>query len=573
MDTNHKLLVIGLDGATFQIIKPLVQEGRMPTLKKLLSSGTHAVLTSTLDSNSPCAWSTYITGKNPARHGIFGFFDTAPGSYQLRFLNGSFRSGKSLWRILSENGKRVGVVNVPFSYPVEPVNGLMIGGPDSPNKSDDGFAYPKGLIKELEQASGKYVIEAGASALVRQGKLDLALEKLKECIDSRVSAVSHLLRSQDFDFFMAVFTESDRVQHHFWKFLNPLHPAYGSREAKRYGGAIHEIYERLDRAVAQVMDAAGDRYSVLIMSDHGAGPSSNKSFFLNRWLASVGHLTFKNDSSVKGSVKQGIGQGFGKIVGDAYVLVNSRFSRPVKRWLRNTFPGLKSKASSILRGLNIDWDKTKAFSWENAPTIFINRKGKFPRGTVADGLEYETVCDTLIQRLMALRSKNGEPMVERVIRKEEAYDGPFIDRAPDLFIEWKDDQYTVRPGYAAKGNCFIEEATAERIKKVETISRASGVHKPDGVFLVSGKDVLQGKEIGSLRLHDVTASILYYLGVPIPSDLDGRVATEIFSEQLLDSRKVCYTDASSDSEASDVTYSDDESNIIADRLKGLGYID
>ena len=216
---SNKLLTIGLDGATFRVIKPLVQEGRLPNLERLLRGGVHGILQSTPDTNSPCAWSTFITGKNAGRHGIFGFFENMPNSYRVRFLNGSFRSGKSLWKILSENGKRVGVINVPFSYPVEEVNGFIIGGPDSPSKTAEQFAFPAHIMGEVEGKAGSYIIEAGASALVRQGRKTEAIAKLQECIECRLRTAKYLIEKEDYDFFMVVFTESDRIQHHFWKYI------------------------------------------------------------------------------------------------------------------------------------------------------------------------------------------------------------------------------------------------------------------------------------------------------------------------------------------------------------------
>ena len=567
---KRKLLVIGLDGATFRIIKPLVEKGRLPVLQGLLKSGVHGILESTQDTNSPCAWSSFITGKNPGKHGLFGFFENKPNSYEVRFLNGSFRNGKSLWKILSDQGKKVGVINVPFSYPVEEVNGFMIGGPDSPSKNDHKFCFPQGIVKEVEDEAGTYIIEAGASALVRQGKIDKAIEKLHECIQTKISCAKYLLKKNDYDFFMVVFTESDRIQHHFWKYINQFHPAYSSGEKKRFGNAIYDIYERLDHALGELIRAAGEDYSVLIMSDHGAGPASNNTFYINHWLRSEGYLRFKTNTSM-----QSYTRGFiDKMVRDAYIFVNSKFSRKYKRIMRNLFPGLKNKANSIVRGLQIDWENTRAFSWENAPTIYINLKEKFPAGNVESGEEYEKVREDLKQKLLHLTSpQRGEYIVEKVLKKEEVYWGPYLEKAPDLFIEWKGDQYTVRPGYANQSGHFIEVITGNQLKKVETISRASGVHKPDGIFLLSGTNINQGTEIENLHLYDVTSIILYYLNVPIPRDFDGKVLSGVFTEDFLKENAVLYSESDSESEAFDDDYSKKEAQIIEKRLQGLGYID
>jgi predicted AlkP superfamily phosphohydrolase/phosphomutase len=567
---SKKLLVIGFDGASFRIIKPLVDRGKLPTFKKVLNEGVHSILKSTIDTNSPCAWSTFITGKNPGKHGIFGFFENIPNSYNVRFINGSFRNGKSIWKILSEHGKRVGVMNVPFSYPVDDVNGFMIGGPDSPSKYDYRFAFPEGIIREIEASTGKYIIEAGASALVRKGKLNQAIDKLHECIRTRTSVAKNLLEKDNYDFFMVVFTESDRVQHHFWKYINPLHPAYSWPEKKRFENTIYEVYEELDGALKEILDTAGENFSLLVMSDHGAGPSSNVTLFLNRWLRSEGYLSFKSRISLQDYTVNSLERGFSK----AYVLAKSRLSRTWKRRLRKFMPGLKNKAVSKLRSLQLDWENTKAFSWENAPTIYINLKNKFPCGNVEPGKEYEKIREDLRQKILDItHPANNKRVVEKVYTKEEVYWGPYSDRAPDLFIEFKDDQCTVRPGYASKRGTFFEVITGERLKKVEIISRPSGVHNRDGIFLFHGNDIKRGTKIEELCLYDISSTILYYLGIPIPSDFDGKVVTDVFTEKFLGNNPIRYSEGSSEREAFDVGYSKEESEIIAERLQGLGYID
>jgi len=567
---KSKLLVIGLDGATFRIIDPLIDKGLLPTIQRLRDKGVYSVLDSTVDTNSPCAWSTFISGKNPGKHGIFGFFEAKPNSYDVRFLNGAFRSGKPIWRILGDNGKKVGVINVPFSYPAEEVNGFMIAGPDSPNKYDDKFAYPPGVISELEMNSGPYIIEAGASALVRQGKLSQAIQKLHDCIEARVAAARYFLKRNSYDFFMVVFTESDRVQHHFWKYINPQHPAYSSSQNAQLRNTIYDVYVRLDRAVEDIVKAAGPDYAVLLMSDHGAGPSSPKTFFINRWLESAGYLTYKNDETMKDAAKSF----FEKTISKSYVYVKSRFSRRWKRMLRNLLPGIKNKASSILRGSQIDWQNTKAFSWENSPAIYINQKQRFPFGPIESGGDYERVREDIIRGLLQLTSPiDGERVVESVQKKEEVYWGPYLDKAPDLFVRWRNDDYTVRPGFATQSNNFIEVITDTELGKVETIARPSGVHMPEGIFIFSGSGINSGIMTGNLQLYDITAIILYYLGVPIPGDFDGRVVSKIFTDAFLNDNDLVYAELASERQGAEYSYSEAESRIIAERLQGLGYID
>ena len=175
----NKVLVIGMDGATFDLIDPWIKEGKLPVLERCIKQGTRSPLLSTPLSNSAQAWSSFITGKNPGKHGIYDFFETLPDSYGVRFLNASFRSGKSIWRLVSEAGKKVGIINVPITYPAEEVNGFLIPGLDSPG-TEGNFAYPRGLMEEINEHSGEYIVEAGIWGYIRRGKPDIALEKLLE---------------------------------------------------------------------------------------------------------------------------------------------------------------------------------------------------------------------------------------------------------------------------------------------------------------------------------------------------------------------------------------------------------
>lgn len=569
---SRKVLIIGLDGATFRLIKPLVEAGKLPTLQRLLQEGTSGVHHSTYETNSPNAWSTFITGKNAGKHGIFGFFETTPQSYELRFVNGSFRHGKSLWRIVSDHDYRVGVVNVPMTYPAEAVNGFLIAGPDAPKKEAPGFTFPPRMLQAVEAEVGSYTIEAGASALVRQGRPDKALLALHESIRKKTAVAKCLLTRHECDLFMITFTEADRVQHHFWKYINPLHPAYASMERDEFGNAIYDVYAKLDAAIDELIDTAGRDYTIIILSDHGAGPSSNRTFFINRWLASLGHLKYKSDSSLSGFTR--IPRDL--ILKTIYLYARRSLTRTWKRRLRNAMPSLKDKVhTTLLSGSRIDWQNTLAFSRENAPTIYINLKSQFPAGRVEPGKEYEALRDDLIAELLNLSCPvTGQPIVENVLKKEEMYWGPYTDKAPDLLIEWKNDAYTERPEYVCRGDAYTAILEGEELARAEIISRPSGIHHRDGMFLAVGSGIGRAREIAPLELYDVTATVLYLLDIPVPSDYDGKVLTEIFDQGYSENYPVRYSELDSeDRPTCQSLFSPEESEIIERRLRGLGYIE
>ncbi|NLE77066.1 MAG: phosphodiesterase, partial [Chloroflexi bacterium] len=288
-----KLLVVGMDGATFDLIRPWAQAGRLPTVARLLDEGVSAPLRSVPNMNSAPAWSSFATGLNPGKHGIFYFDELIPGTYTKRYLNGSFRQGTPFWRALSEAGYRVGILNVPMTYPAEEVNGYMLAGLDTPGPGSPLFSSPRGLAADLERAVGPYIIEPGAPGLIKAGRRDKARQRILEALEKRLAYALYLAQTQPTDVLVVVFTATDAVQHFFWKDMDPQHPEHDPAQAAEFGDTIQQVYERLDGAVAELM-AAMPGATVMLMSDHGGGFNQRGAEFLNPWLAAQGLLRFRS---------------------------------------------------------------------------------------------------------------------------------------------------------------------------------------------------------------------------------------------------------------------------------------
>src|SRR5262245_28562633 len=146
---SRPVLVIGLDGATFDLMLPWIATGHLPTLGGLLRDGAWSRLRSTIPPITPCAWSSFMTGKNPGKHGLFDFVEPTANGRGMSFTNASSRRGETLWGYLSRLGLKVGVLNVPMTYPPEPLNGYQISGLDTPNERSR-FTHPEALRQELE---------------------------------------------------------------------------------------------------------------------------------------------------------------------------------------------------------------------------------------------------------------------------------------------------------------------------------------------------------------------------------------------------------------------------------------
>ncbi len=567
-----EVMVIGLDGATFDLIEPWVKEGKLPNLEKCLNRGGVARLRSTPLSNSAQAWSSFITGKNPGKHGIYDFFEPKRDDYGIRFINASFRKGKSLWKILSEGGKSVGVINVPISYPAEEVNGFFISGLDAPSVDKDDFSYPPGIVQTLREKAGGYILEAGIWGYIRRGEPQLALEKLLESIEVRTRGAIFLLRRYQPDFFMIVFTESDKVQHHFWKYIDPERRESQLHADKPYSQAILKVYQKLDQSIGELLEETGGGCTTFIMSDHGAGPASNKTMFINKWLSGIGLLAYESNGNIVRKAKRVLR----RILSVADAMVKKRLSRRMKEWLLRYFPELRDRVDSLLALQGIDWSRTSAYSRENHPAIFINLKGREPSGIISQGSEYEKICKKIIMELGKIRCpETNEKVVGRVWCKEEVYSGEEVCRAPDIIFEWKDHTYVHRPTEPGDGNDFLKRLSQEEMERSENLIRPSGIHRDYGILIGLGEHIKQGEGLAEASIMDLAPTILYRLGIPVPSDMDGRVLFEFFEKDFADKNLIRQTPANSEiiSEDKTVVYSGNESKSIEERLRGLGYID
>jgi predicted AlkP superfamily phosphohydrolase/phosphomutase len=561
-----RVLVIGLDGATFDLIDPWIQEGKLPALAECLKEGTRSNLLSTPLSNSAQAWSSFITGKNPGKHGIYDFFEARQDSYGVQFLNASFRKGKSLWRLLSDSGKKVGVMNVPMTYPAETVNGVFLSGLDSPG-IDSNFSHPKDLMEEINQHVGGYILEPGIWGFIRRGRHDIALEKLMEMVRVRTATAGYLIESKGWDLFMVVYTATDKVQHHFWKYIDPTRPEYHTDIAA--SSAILQVYQEIDKSIQELKDAAKDA-SLIIMSDHGSGPSSRRTMYINRWLNKEGFLHFKDSGKISGK----LGRLKYNVLEQTSNEIKKLFPRKAKELMVRLLPGIRDKIDSVLFLPGIDWARTRAYSRENHPAIFINTAGREAEGIVEPGQQYETVRNQLMEKLQSIRCpETGQPIAGQIFKREDIYQGPEAFKAPDIIFQWNQFLYVHRPSGKDMNKDFLEILDDRSLLASENTTRPSGIHRDHGIFIASGQHLQKNKNFAGARIYDVAPTILYLLGIPIPDDMDGHVLEDAINEDYLRKNPIKKVSTVTDTEGSPKSFDREEATAIKDRLKGLGYID
>jgi len=506
-----------------------------------------------------------MTGKNPGRHGIFFFTEQIPGTYHNRYVNGSMRDGVPFWRVMDLEGRRVGVMNVPITYPAEPLNGFMIAGMDAPDAAAVGFAYPPTLVRDLEGTLGRFGDRGPISAAIGgeflRGHYEAALQILLDRLETRTRWAEHLLREYALDVFAIVHTETDGVAHFFWKFMDPRHPDHAPDLARRYGDAILRVYRKADESVGRLIRAFGEDGLVVVLSDHGAGRIS--------WRADPRLLlrTFLIETGMLATVGSRRGRPMPwrrRTVRRLYEWFNPRFSASLKARLRSRVPGL---AARLKRGGLRDatrWTQTRAYV-TSATAIYVNLRGREPQGIVEPGREYEEVRREIIRQLSAaVDPLTGERIVLGAYTREAIYEGPHLDGAPDITLE-------LNPDAGVSGFQLGERRVLfPRLRPASPAEAMSGTHRPFGILVLAGPGVAPGASLERPALQDIAPTVLHVTECAVPSDVDGRVLLEAFAGDLR-ARPVRRTSIGLD-ERTVQAFSDVEAEQVEERLRALGYI-
>jgi len=552
---KRRVLVIGLDGATFDLIGPWIEEGKMPTLQGLMKEGASGILTTTLPPISSSAWVSFATGKNPGKHGLVDFVHPRADSYQVSIVSPQQRASKAIWNLLSDMGRKVGIVGMPVTYPPEEVNGYMISGFLTPSTSED-YTYPSSLKAELDEAMGGFPLLPDER--YRSTKfVDRFIGDMVADVERRLEGALFLLENKEWDFFFVLFWSSDMIQHETWRLLDESHPQHDPQAAERYRGLIVDFHQRLDEAVGSILEKVGPEDLVIIMSDHGFGPVH--SFFLvNNWLRELGLLKLKRTALTR--LKYVLFR-LGLTPLGAFRLAKALRLGFLRRRFRF------QRGSGIVKRLflsfaDVDWARTKAFAVGSFGQIYINLRGKRPQGVVEPGKEYENLREEMAALAQEIRDpRTGERVVERVYRREELYSGPLLEKAPDLVLQPRNWEYMAF-GHTDFGARHV----------IEPIVGMSGHHRPDGIVILAGEGVKAGVKLEGANIMDLAPTILYAMGVPIPCDMDGHVLTEAFTPDFLSRVEVQYSDELSDRPTGEDEYSAADEEEIRERLRGLGYV-
>jgi predicted AlkP superfamily phosphohydrolase/phosphomutase len=503
-----RCLVVGLDGASFRVISPLVRKGALPNLSRLLEEGCHARLASVIPHQTPVAWTSYATGCNPGQHGIYGWW-REPGAAcaGLEPVSGAQIQEARLWEVVAAAGYRVGLLNVPMSSPARPINGFHVVGIDCPFAAPEGdplAAYPRGLLGELAQAGLPYRIvpELPATACLQE-----ALAAWVSVERARVAAAKFLADRWTPDFLQVNLFLTDYFSHRVAAEDPVLEAAYGAA----------------DDLVGQLRELAGPDTLFLIISDHGSCPIDTFIMTHNvlqdlgllhfqRWLADEQlPRIFAGDDEARAGVAAELQRGGKHARARLYVELEAEY------------PGANIGFSTI------DWDATSVYSTSDYGQLWLNRtRGA---GAVTSQAQEKQLLRDLCRALSELQGTDGTTLIDCVLGKTALYSGRHIAAAPDL---------TPIPASSSSYFCQVYQfyLTGEKRAVVpipEVVDPAAmgcrGDHDAHGILIAAGPSVPAGHQVSDASILDLAPTVLGQYGLPPLPEHDGVVLDDLFGRQ------------------------------------------
>lgn len=491
------VFIVSFDGGTWTNLKPLAESGIMPNLKKLLDKGIHADLESTIPPVTPPAWTAFMTSCNPGKSGVFDFYEYHENSYKTTLTTNKSIQVDTLWKLLSNEGLRVGVIDVPINYPPQEVNGFVISGWERPSNKKT-FTFPPDLGPRLIEKLGDYPI--CLTTFDRQGTKDTDFINSLIKITSKVAEAGlWLLDTETVDFFMIHFQTTDIIQHGFWNEISTFdfdskHPTLMK---------IWEFYRNLDEKLGLLHKKASGSSTFFLVSDHGFGPVKRR-MALNVWLRQNGYLKLKQDLGVQ--IRTNLQGAMAKVTSkiDAIARLKNRIKRKVQE---------ESEHRVIVPRSTFDpanYAETRAFSSIGTVcgAIQLNVIGREPDGIVLEKDKENLICEIKEKLLNVKDPVTSECFIKKVYKKEEIYSGGALNKIPDLILVPNDGFY-------------IFSGTNEKELFSGASPLSSGNHLNKGIILVNHSGTSR-IDLSSPAIYDLMPTIMDLYGLKAPSYLDGK---------------------------------------------------
>jgi predicted AlkP superfamily phosphohydrolase/phosphomutase len=527
-----KVIAVGIDGAPWELVNRFSDSGSIPNIAQMVRTGVSADLRSSIPPVTAPAWKCYSTGKNPGKLGAFWWTKVNFEKQALTFTSSVDFKSRDYWDYISDTGEYCVQINMPMTYPPpKEFSGVFVSG--VPALENDDFTYPKGLKEELLRKHGWRITHESEYDV----NPDKFIASVSQLIDKRFDLAEEYIDRADFMHLTIFFI--DDVQHYTWSQMK--------MGKGKHADAIETLWAQIDRRIGKLRERAGPDHHMVIFSDHGFTDLKG-ALYINEWL---GPELIKKKAVVKMGKKS--------TTEKMLTLADRTHLTPIlKRMLpansRKRFQEGRREEELDRREFFV-WDETKVYGSSEGP-VYINRK------LVADDQEYDELRKRLVAEIEALvHPDTGEPAIEKVYTREEAYQGPYMDQAPDLII-------LPALGYEVAANVSDDErvwATPETFH-----NKWTGIHRMEGILIINGPEIREGHRLDGADIYDVAPTILALKGMAVPDDMDGRVLVEAMTDpdRYKDVEKVA-AEARQDVEHK---FTEEEEAALQDRLRSLGYM-
>lgn len=543
-ESRGRVLLLGLDGATFALLDRWLERGLMPNLRRLVTEGTRATLRSVIPPVTGPAWVSFSTGVRPGKHGVFDFRKRVADRPERRLISARDVQVPTLWEMLPEAGLPVGLINLPVTYPPSERTSFHLTDMLTP-ASAASFCHPPSLYEELRPTLGEYIIDVPAGLVKGARGMERYLDALAECTRQRTRYAEHLLRTRPWKVATVVYVGPDRIQHPLWDVLTEEFAVFRrTAEMLRVKEQAERYVTLLDACVGQLVAAVPADTDVLVVSDHGFGPLRRR-LKINQWLARhkllvpsrrrgrLGRLLIAADVL---RLRQRLGVRLVRLRGKA----PADWQRPFWRW--------------------INWARTRAY----APSVtemgaYVNLQGREVYGSVPPQ-DYEQVRDGLLACLQELRDpQTGKPMLTMAARREEVFHGEHCEQAPDVVFMLQD------------GECTMDVRLEGPLFTPASWSAWTGMHRLEGILIARGPRIRAGAPLTQAEIVDIAPTVLHLCGLVAPSHMDGRSLTELLTDKVPEPTQTVKESEVSRAAAEGV-YSDEETREVEARLRDLGYL-
>jgi len=486
---RSRLVLIGLDGADWSVIRPLIERGRLPALGSLVSRGASGVLRSIPPTISPALWTTVMTGVRPELHGVRDFVYRRPGSYDQPLADSTIRERLALWNILSGLGLSVGVLDWYATWPADPVNGFIVS-----DRASDGGAglagafhpageplaglldparWPEpGRLPALEQITGRF-------AEVPPGLAHALEDDLR-----RQRQALALYRQYRPDLMAFYYKGIDAVSHFYWKHHEPDAEIYGTIDPEQtalLGPIIPLYYELCDQLLGAFLAELDAATNVVVVSDHGfraSGRPDSYLFDIERLGALLGWLEFEDPA-----------------------MATRRAGRRYRMGATRVFPHEGTKIVMPLGAREVP--------------LYLNVAGREPEGVI-DPARLPAELQAIRTRLLALRTDLDTPVFSEVRVPDAPAPGAGRQQPPDLYAR-VNREIAFDHDLVIDGRPYPLHATF-----LWEYADVSGTHRDDGILIAAGPGVRAGVALEPAGLLDVAPTVLALLGVPVPEDFEGQ---------------------------------------------------